>query len=228
MCGRFILTTPGEIVAEAFGLEETPSLEPRYNIAPTQPIATVRTLGQSPTLTMLRWGLVPVWSQEPRGRALLINARADSLMARPSFREAFERRRCLIPADGFYEWKSIVGRRRKEPYFIRMADGRPFAFAGLWEPPHPRDHGSTGSCAIVTTEPSELLLKVHDRMPVILSPQDYAAWLETGPLDVSQVTALLRPSAAAMTLVRVGFAVNSAANDSPECLRPEGPVEDSL
>lgn len=215
-------------MAEAFGLEETPSLAPRYNIAPTQGVAAVRAFGPRRELAMLRWGLVPAWSKEPRGRALLINARADSIGVRPSFREAFERRRCLIPADGFYEWKSVAGSRRKDPYLIRMADGKPFAFAGLWEPPHPGDPESTGSCAIVTTEPSALLHEIHDRMPVILPPHDYAAWLETSPRDVSRLTALLCPSLAAMTVVRVGLTVNSAANDSPDCLRPEGPIGDSL
>jgi putative SOS response-associated peptidase YedK len=228
VCGRFTLTTPGEIVAEAFGLEEAPSLAPRYNIAPTQPVATVRAQGATRELAMLRWGLVPVWSREPRGRTLLINARADSIGARPSFREAFERRRCLIPADGFYEWKAVAGARRKEPHLIRMADGKPFAFAGIWEPAHPGDPGGTGTCAIVTTEPSPLLRKIHDRMPVILPPAEYAAWLETDPRDASRLKALLGPCAAAMTVVRVGLAVNSAANDSPDCLRPEGPAEDSL
>jgi len=228
MCGRFTLTTPGEIVAEAFGLEETPSLAPRYNVAPTQSIATVRTLGPARELAMLRWGLVPVWSHEPRGRTLLINARADSIGTRPSFREAFERRRCLIPADGFFEWKGVAGEKRKEPYLIRMADGGPFAFAGIWEPPHPGDPGSAGSCAIVTTEPSALVRRIHDRMPVILPPGDYASWLETAPRDAARLKELLVPSAAAMTAVRVGLAVNRAANDSPDCLRPEGSADDSL
>ena len=229
MCGRFTLTTPGEIVALAFDLEEARSLVPRYNIAPTQPVAVVRAGASRRDLALLRWGLVPTWSREPRGRALLINARADTLGTKPSFREAFERRRCLIPADGFYEWKGLAGARRKEPHLIRMADGGLFALAGLWEPPHPGDPESRGSCAIVTTEPNALLREIHDRMPAILPPGAWADWLDPTLRDASRVAPLLGPYPAdKMTVIRVGPTVNNAANDSPDCVRPDPRPEESL
>ena len=197
MCGRFTLTTPGEIVAEAFGLDEAPPLEPRRNIAPTEPVAVVRAEGAGRRLAFLRWGLVPAWSREPRGRTLLINARDDTLTKRPSFRESFERRRCLIPADGFYEWKARPGARRKDPYLIRIAEGGLFAFAGLWERPHPGDPESRGTCAIVTTEPNALVREIHDRMPVILPRQAWAEWLDPGLRDAARLAPLLAPFPAA-------------------------------
>lgn len=229
MCGRFTLATPGEIVGEAFGLDETPSLDARYNIAPTQPVAVVRAGEGGRHLALLRWGLVPAWSREPRGRALLINARADSLGTKPSFRDALARRRCLIPADGFYEWKAVAGIRRKEPHLIRMRDGGVFAFAGLWAPPHPGDAESRGTCAIVTTEPNAVLREIHDRMPAILPRAAWASWLDPALRDPSRVTPLLGPYPAdEMTVIRVGPTVNSAANESPDCLRPDPRPGESL
>lgn len=229
MCGRFTLTTPGEIVAEAFGLDEAPPLEARYNIAPTQPVAVVRGGEGRRHLDLVRWGLVPAWSREPRGRALLINARADTLGTRTSFRDALVRRRCLIPADGFYEWKAVPGSRRKQPYLIRRGDGAPFAFAGLWEPPHPADPESRGSCAIVTTEPNALLREIHDRMPAILPRDAWSLWLDPAVGDPYRVTPLLAPYPdGEMTATRVGQTVNNAANESPECVRPDPRPEESL
>jgi putative SOS response-associated peptidase YedK len=229
VCGRFTLTTPGEIVAEAFGLDEAPSLDARYNIAPTQPVAMVRVGEGRRHLDLMKWGLVPVWSQEPRGRTLLINARADGLVTRPSFREAFARRRCLIPADGFYEWKAVAGSRRKQPYLIRMRDGGLFAFAGLWEPSHPGDPESRGTCAIVTTEPNSLVREIHDRMPAILPRSAWALWLDPARRDPAVVAPLLRPHPAEeMVATRVGPTVNSAANESSDCARPDPGPEESL
>ena len=223
MCGRFTLTSPGELVAEAFGIDEPPQLTPRYNIAPTQPVAVVRGAGPggARSLSFLRWGLVPTWAKGPRGRSLIINARAESLTEKPSFREPFESRRCLVPADGFYEWKEVPGARAKQPFLLRMADGRPFAFAGLWERPHPGDAESPGTCLVLTTEPNALVREIHDRMPLILAPQDYAAWLDPDVGGARRLSSLLRPfPAEAMTAVRVGLAVNNANNDTPDCLQP--------
>ncbi len=218
MCGRFTLTTPGELIAEAFGLEDAPALEPRYNIAPTQPIAVVREDPDGRTLSFLRWGLVPAFSAEARGRNLLFNARAETLGTRPAFRSAYERRRCLIPADGFYEWQTVPGERQRRPHLIRGVGGRPFGFAGLWEPPHPEDPGSPGTCTIVTTEANLLLRPVHDRMPVIVPPESYGAWLDVGNRRAGD---LLRPSPdVGLTIVQVGPLVNRATNDTPECLIP--------
>jgi putative SOS response-associated peptidase YedK len=222
MCGRFTLTTPAEALAEAFGLDEPPEAPPRYNIAPTQPIAVVRRIpaGAPRTLSMLKWGLVPTWSnKEPRGRTLLINARAESLIDKPSFRDAFERRRCLVPASGFYEWRSTPA--GKEAYLLRRQSGGPFAFAGLWEPPNPREPGSEATCAIVTTDPNELLRPIHDRMPVILAPEDWDRWLDPETRRTGALRALLRPCAPEyLTALRVGPAVNNATNETPDCAQP--------
>jgi putative SOS response-associated peptidase YedK len=221
MCGRFTLTTPGEDLAETFGLDEVPDVAPRFNIAPTQPVAAVRRIpaGAPKSLSLLRWGLLPSWPREPRGRTLLINARAESLAEKPAFRDAFERRRCLIPADGFYEWRHVNGAR--EAFLVRRADGRPFALAGLWEPPAERDPGVEGSCTIVTTDPNELLRDIHDRMPVILEPEDWNRWLDPDLRKVSVLRPLLRPfRPELLSLTRVGPAVNNAANETPDCAQP--------
>jgi putative SOS response-associated peptidase YedK len=221
MCGRFTLTVSGEEVAEAFGLQETPRLEPRYNIAPSQPIAAVRagSTGASRHLAFLRWGFLP--TSGARGRVLLINARAETLGRRPAFREAFERRRCLVPADGFYEWKALEGARRKQPYYFRLVDGRPFALAALWEPPPADDPSGPGACTLVTTAPNGLLAPVHDRMPALLDRDDYDAWLAPEERSGPRVSALLRPfPAERMTGFPVGFSVNDPRNDSPDCCRP--------
>ncbi len=221
MCGRFTLTTPSEVLAEVFGLDEPPELLPRYNIAPTQPIAVVRRVpaGAPRSLSMLRWGLVPAWQSEPRHGSLLINARAESLLDKPAFRDAFERRRCLIPADGFYEWKGPSGQR--EAWLIRRADGRPLAFAGLWEPPPGREAGQAGTCAIVTTEPNEVMRPIHDRMPAILPEADWNAWVDPDNLHANSLRRLLRPCAAdSLTAVRVGPTVNNAAHETPDCIQP--------
>jgi putative SOS response-associated peptidase YedK len=221
MCGRFTLTTPGELLAAAFGLDEPADLQPRYNIAPTQPIAVVRRIpaGAPRTLALLRWGLVPTWSKEPRNRALLINARAESLMEKPSFRDAFERRRCLVPATGFYEWKNAPG--GKEAFLIRRQAGEPFAFAGLWEPANPREPGSQPTCAIITTDPNDVLRPIHDRMPVILAPEDWDRWLDPEMRRTGALRPLLRPCAPEfLAAIRVGPAVNNAGNDTPACVQP--------
>lgn len=221
MCGRYTLTLPGEILAEIFGLDEVPELSPRYNIAPTQDVAAVRRVpaGAPRSLSMLRWGLVPAWQREPRDKALLINARAESLQDKPAFREAFERRRCLIPADGFYEWRGAA--RQREAWLVKRADSRPFAFAGLWEPPVGREPGHVGTCAIVTTEPNELMKPIHDRMPVILPEGDWNAWLDPDNRSARGLRSLLRPfPSETLTAFRVGPTVNSAGNETPDCVLP--------
>jgi len=221
MCGRFTLTTPAEALAEAFGLDELPEVAPRFNIAPTQPVAAVRRIpaGAPRSLSWLRWGLVPGWSREPRGRTQLINARAESLSEKPAFRDAFERRRCLIPADGFYEWRHVNG--TKEAFLVRRTDGSPFALAGLWEPPAERDPGVEGIFTIVTTDPNELLRDIHDRMPVILEPEEWNRWLDPELRKVSVLRPLLRPCRPEpFNLTRVGPAVNNAANETADCAQP--------
>ena len=209
MCGRFTLTTPAELVAEAFGLDAVPDLVARYNIAPSQPVPVVRArAGGGRALSLMPWGL------PGPGRGLLINARAESAATRPAFADALRRRRCLIPADGFYEWVAGDGPRR--PYHCRLVDGRPFAFAGLWSPVE-----SEEACTILTTEPNEVLRPLHDRMPVMLAPADYGLWLDPAVTEPARLAPLLRPFPAGdMEAVRVSLMANDARNDSPACLEP--------
>jgi putative SOS response-associated peptidase YedK len=218
MCGRFNQTASGEEVAEAFGLDEAAELAPRYNIAPTQPVAVV---GVQPTtgrrgLALLKWGLVP--RESLGGERGFINARAETAWEKPSFSEAFARRRCLIPATGFYEWQRRG--EKKQPWLIRLASGRLFAFAGLWEPAAAAP-GAVPTCTILTTEPNEIASPIHDRMPAILDPADYGQWLDPGTTTPADVRPLLRPfPAAAMTAFPVTTAVNNPAFDDPACLLP--------
>jgi putative SOS response-associated peptidase YedK len=218
MCGRFALFASGDEIAQLCGLAEAPDLTPRYNVAPTQHVAAVRLDDGRRTLVPLRWGLIPPWARDPAGIGhSLINARAETVAEKPAFRSAFRSRRCLIPATGFYEWLA-TGAKHKQPYFTRMRDGRPFAFAGLWE----RWHGGEGepveTCALLTTEANELVRPVHDRMPVILGPGDFAAWLDPRtPAD--QLHALLRQyPAEAMEAGAVGRYVSNPRNEGPQCL----------
>ena len=217
MCGRFNQTASGDEVAEAFGLDDAPELAPRYNIAPTQPVAVV---GVQPKtgrrgLASLRWGLVP--RDALGGERGLINARAETAWEKPSFREAFARRRCLVLATGFYEWQRLG--KKKQPWLMRLTSGRPFAFAGLWEPPAAGLASPT--CTILTTEPNELARPIHDRMPVILDPADYALWLDPAVTAPAEVRPLLRPfPAGVMTAFPVTAAVNRPAFDDPACLVP--------
>lgn len=219
MCGRFNLTASGEEIAEAFDLDDTPELAPRYNIAPTQPVAVVRLEAASGRrrLAAVRWGLVPEGAPETdRGH---INARGETAWQKPTFRDAFARRRCLIPATGFYEWQR-TGARKRRPWLFSLASGRPFAFAGLWEPP--AREGASPTCAILTTDPNDVTREVHDRMPVILPPEGYDRWLDPKPGAAVALRPLLVPfPAAAMAARPVSTAVNNARFDDPACLDPE-------
>jgi putative SOS response-associated peptidase YedK len=220
MCGRFTLRTPARDLVEIFELLREPELSPRYNIAPTQRVAVVRQDGKSRELSMMRWGLVPAWSKDPKAGPPLINARAETVATKPSFRTAFKRRRCLIPADGFYEWQKTDS-KTKIPHYIRMAKDRPFAFAGLWECWHGSDESDLESCTIVTTEANELMCSLHDRMPVILPEENFAQWLDPKNENVPELEALLRPYAAGeMTAFPISTLVNSPRNESPECILP--------
>jgi putative SOS response-associated peptidase YedK len=219
MCGRFNQTASGDEVAEAFGLDEVPALVARYNIAPTQPAAVV---GVQPRtgrrgLAELVWGFVPHTSLG--GERGFINARSETAWEKPSFREAFAKRRCLVPATGFYEWEKIPG-RKSQPWHLTLSSGRVFAFAGLWEPPVDVP-GAPRTFTILTTEPNDVTRRVHDRMPVILDPRDYARWLDPEVTEAARVRPLLRPFPdQGMTAFRVSTAVNNASFDDPSCLRP--------
>lgn len=219
MCGRFTLTVDPSELQQAFPFVTLPGdapWAPRYNIAPTQPVAVIANDGRN-TLEFFRWGLIPSWSKDLTRS--LINARAETLAERPTFRAAFKRRRCLIPADGFYEWRKAGG--TKTPMYIRLKSGEPFAFAGLWEEWQSANAQTIRSCAIVTTEPNALMEKIHDRMPAILKPEAYEPWLASGEADTNALSKLLKPyPASAMTAHAVSRLVNKPENDSPQCVAP--------
>ncbi len=220
MCGRFNLRTPAVELAEIFELLRTPELPPRFNIAPTQPVAVVRQVEAGRELSLLHWGLIPGWAKDPSMGARMINARSETVATKPSFRAAFKRRRCLIPADGFYEWKKTGG-RTKQPFHIGMRDERPFAFAGLWEHWTGADGTAIESCTIITTEANDLLADVHDRMPVILTADDYTRWLDPKRDDKDELQSLLIPYPPdEMKAYPVGTIVNNPRNETPECIEP--------
>jgi putative SOS response-associated peptidase YedK len=224
MCGRFTLRTPASAIAEQFSLLEVPDLQPRFNIAPSQPVPVVRSDPQQVAqrqLVFLHWGLVPSWADDPKIGNRMINARAETVAEKPSYRTALRRRRCLIVADGFYEWKTVA--KRRQPMHIQFRDGRPFGIAGLWESGEGADHSALESCTILTTEANELVRPIHDRMPVIIQPADYARWLDPAEQKAEAVLPLLRPYAASeMEAYAVNPRVNSPARDDEACLERVG------
>jgi putative SOS response-associated peptidase YedK len=216
MCGRYRLTRAdrlAETFAAVYGGSEE-DLKPRYNIAPSQPVLVVRPLGPGRSVSEMRWGLVPSWAKDPSHGH--INARSEALLEKPAFRESFQRRRCLIPADGFYEWKRAG--KWKQPFHFGMEDGSLFAFAGIWDCWRSGQGESMESCAIVTTAANHLLRDVHDRMPLILSPESYTQWLSSPASELEKAN-LWRPfSAQRMKRWPVSAEVNDPANDSPSCM----------
>ncbi len=219
MCGRFTLTADLSTLQESFPFVEMPEgMQPRFNVAPSQPVAVVPNDGRN-RLDFFVWGLIPSWAKDPAIGNRLINARAETLQEKPSFRTAFRRRRCLVLADGFYEWKQAE--KGKTPMYIRLASGKPFAFAGLWESWDAPDGSNVLSCTIITTEPNDLMATIHNRMPVILPEQAYPIWLESGEADTKKLTGLLKPyPAGEMQAYPVSPLVNSPQNDVPELIRP--------
>ena len=221
MCGRFTLIAPGEAIAELFQLTEVPNLAPRYNIAPTQPVAAVRISSSTGEreLTHFHWGLIPRWAKDAKFGSRLINARSETAAEKPSFRTAFKYRRCLVPADGFYEWQRMNG--RKQPVRITMKDGGLFAIAGLWEKWLSKDGSEIESCTLLTTEPNELLRPVHNRMPVLVDPADFDQWLDTKSFQGADVQPLMRPfSDEEMSFYPVSTHVNNPRNEDPACIEP--------
>ncbi len=221
MCGRFTLFEADKILSREFGVSGIPPLSPRYNIAPSQAVAAVRTAsaGTGRELALLRWGLIPSWSKDPAIGNRLINARAETVREKPSFRNAFRRHRCLIPANGFYEWQRLE--RGKQPYFVRMRDERLFAFAGLWDRWESPDKGVIESCTILTTVANAVLSTIHDRMPVILPPAEYARWLDPALQNTDSLAPLLAPFPAEdMLAFPVSPRVNIPTVDDQECMAP--------
>ena len=227
MCGRFTLTDPNADLAVQFDLPSIPPLQPRYNIAPTQPVAAVRIAAEAAVreMVLLHWGLIPFWAKDPEIGARMINARAETVADKPAFRHAFRRRRCLVVADGFYEWQKQNG--TKQPFYIRLRDARPFAFAGLWERWEAADAGVIESCTLLTTQPNDLMLTLHNRMPVILQPKDYDLWLDPEVQKVELLQPLLQPYPSQdMAAYAVSRWVNSPDNDDPRCIQPLPPQPD--
>jgi len=220
MCGRFALKAPPRSIQEHFHLPETVHLSPRYNIAPSQAIAVVRHLSGNDCrrLDMLRWGLIPGWAKDMKIGYKMINARAETLAQKPSFRSAFHKKRCLIVADGFYEWQHAG--KAKQPVYLQLKNGIVFAFAGLWESWKSPEGENIESCTIITTSPNELIREIHDRMPVILHPEHYGTWLQDSTPEHS-LHHLLKPYPAdEMEAYRVSPEVNSPKNDTPDCILP--------
>ena len=219
MCGRFTLTANPQVVRDTFNLTNVPGeLEPRFNVAPTQPVAVI-TNEDPKTLTFHRWGLIPSWAKDISIGSKLINARADSAHEKPAFRAAFKRRRCIIPADGFYEWQQ--GEAGKTPHFIHLKGQPVFGFAGLWEIWHSPDGDELRTCTILTTDANAFVSKLHNRMPVILTPDNYEAWLSPEEEGADVLMPILKQyDASKMAEYEVSKAVNRASYDAPDLIRP--------
>jgi putative SOS response-associated peptidase YedK len=220
VCGRFTLFESDRILAREFGVPPSVELLPRYNIAPTQTVAAVRISPASGTreLVLLRWGFIPSWAKDPAVGNRLINARSETAHLLPAFRDAFRARRCLIPASGFYEWRKQGP--RKQPFYVRMRDGRPLAFAGLWE--RWEDPGGTAmeTCTILTTDANPILSPIHDRMPAIVAPRDHGLWLDPSIRDPKALKPVLSPcDADAMEVYPVTTLVNDPSHEGAECIR---------
>ena len=234
MCGRFSQLRAWAELVRLYRITETdeaPNWPPRYNVAPTQPVAVVvGATGDRRRLQTMRWGLVPAWAKDLAAGARMINARAESVTLKPAFREAMKRRRCVIPADGFYEWWKHPG-GRKQPYWITWRErDPPAAFAGLWESwLNPADGRRVLSCTIITTQANTCLRPLHDRMPALLDATGQEAWLDVESVDHDEAQRLLRPwDAAEMRAQSVSTWVNSAANEGPRCLDPSAEVASPL
>ena len=218
MCGRYTLTVNPAELRELLALGEIPAeLQPHYNIAPTQSVPVV-TSAQDRNVQLFQWGLIPSWAKDPSMGGRMINARAETLAEKPAYRVPFARKRCLVLADGFFEWQQTG--KSKRPYFIHLKSGEPFAFAGLWDHWASANGEERNTCSIITCEPNELMEKLHNRMPVILDRSTMWEWLDPLASPVA-LRAMLEPYSGPMEAYPVSRAVNAPANDSPECIKPE-------
>jgi putative SOS response-associated peptidase YedK len=220
MCGRYTLKARAEIVAETFGVRVPPALPERFNIAPSRQVLAIREQPGSHEreLVALQWGLVPFWADDPEIGSRMTNARSETAATKPAFRASFRSRRCLIVADGFYEWQARDG--RKQPYYIRLTSGLPFGMAGLWDRWDKKGQ-PLETCTILTCDANELMLPIHDRMPVVIQPESFAVWLDPAEHDFDKLTRLLRPFRPdEMTAYPVSTLVNNVRNDSATCIEP--------
>lgn len=231
MCGRFVSSTPPGELAVQFGAEPPPAeqlLEPSYNVAPTNDVWTVLEHGGARRLVPSHWGLVPFWAKDPSVGSKMINARAETLAERNAYKGAYRKRRCIIPADGFYEWKKVPGRKTKQPYFFSRPDGRPMAFAGLWQVWRPQDRpdDELRSCTIITGRPNDVVAEVHDRMPVQLPPEAWDTWLDPDQDDLDVLGRLLVPAPPSLVTLRpVSTEVNNVRNKGAHLVDPVDPDE---
>ena len=219
MCGRFVLTTTTEQIQQSFGVDDVPSIAPRYNIAPTQEVLVIRQNGGGSRYAgMLRWGLIPHWAKDPAIGNKMINARSETAHEKPSFRNPIRYHRCLIPASGFVEWLQENG--RKQPWYIHRKDGDLLAFAGIWDSWKGAE-GTIESCSILTTAANTLVAKIHDRMPVILSASEYDQWLDRQITETQQLEALYAPFPSdLLEAIPISTNINNPRHDSPDCLEP--------
>ena len=219
MCGRFVITSPPAALRQAFGYIEQPNFPPRYNIVPTQPVPVVILENGGRHFRLMRWGLIPAWTKDPRKISLMFNARSESVQDRPAFKNAMKRRRCLVPADGYYEWQDAGGRKR--PHFIHRRDGSPVGFAALAETWIGPNGEEMDSVAIVTAPASADLATLHHRVPVTISPDDFERWLDCRADDTEAATALLTgPRAGEFSWHQVSTRVNRAENDDAQLILP--------
>jgi putative SOS response-associated peptidase YedK len=217
MCGRYAITTAPEAMRRLFGYLEQPNFPARYNVAPTQPIPIVRMVEGRRQFALVRWGLLPSWAKDPRNFTLLINARGESVCDKPAFRAAMRHRRCLIPADGFYEWKRDGA--AKQPFYVTLKDGAPFAFAGIWENWMGPNGEEIETAAMVTTTASRSIAHIHDRMPVMLSPETFGVWLDCKNVDAQTAMALVAPVRDDLVQAHeVSTRVNRVTNDTPDLI----------
>ena len=227
MCGRYRLSRRKQLVEEYFDTaSDEAEWTPRYNIAPTQPVPVIRQNPKEPRreLSLMRWGLIPSWAKDMSGAAMMINARSETAATKPAFRDPLTNRRCLVPADGFYEWMRTG--KAKQPYCFEVNDGELFAFAGLWDRWKDPSGQWIKSCSILTTTPNAVTSSVHDRMPVILDPDCYDLWLDPGMTNVEAVSEMLKPyDPRVMRCYPVSTRVNHVANDDAECSTPVEPAQ---
>ena len=231
MCGRYVSVSSPTILAERFHVEEVRAgaTDANYNVTPRAEVPVVAERAGRRVLDLVRWGLVPSWAKDLSVGDRMINARADRLATSNAYKRPFERRRCIIAADGFYEWQAVTGKKQKQPWFIRRRDGEPIAFAGLWEIWHDRSLGDDAprvrTCTIITTEPNDLMRPIHDRMPVILPETAWDTWLDTENHDVQTLRQLLVPAPSEeLEVWPISMLVNKPANNGPELLEP-APVD---
>ncbi len=227
MCGRYVISSSPDAIRALFGYDERPNFPPRYNVAPTQPIPVVRLAGNTRCFALVRWGFIPSWVKDPKRIALLINARGESVLDKPAFRNAMRRRRCLIPADGFYDWRPAEPRR---PYFVRpKGSAGPLAFAGLWETWTGPDGEEVDTAAIITTRANRMLSAIHPRMPVIVAPEAFDLWLDCAKVEPMAAAALIAPAPDdLLECYEVSPAVNRVAKDDARLIEPAGATPDRL